>query len=132
MQARSRGADQVPVEVVYVIPREGAPLYVDMVAIPVDAPHPNNAHAFLEHIMEPKVIAAITNVVRRERQCSIAAVRHGGTSERPLGVPAERGVRETVAGKGLVAGNRARGGARLDEDRSRQLDFGGDGGPAGS
>jgi putrescine transport system substrate-binding protein len=50
-------------EVNYVIPREGAPSYFDTVAIPVDAPHPQNAHAFLNFLMEPEVIAGVTNSV---------------------------------------------------------------------
>ena len=63
-QARTRGAGAAkPVEVVYVIPKEGAPLWCDMVAIPADAPHPENAYAFLDYLMEPQVMAAITNAV---------------------------------------------------------------------
>jgi putrescine transport system substrate-binding protein len=31
--------------------------------IPSDAPHPGNAHAFINYLMEPKVIAAISNEV---------------------------------------------------------------------
>jgi putrescine transport system substrate-binding protein len=63
-QARVRGAEAAePVDVVYVIPREGAPLWSDMVAIPVDARHPDNAYAFLNYLMEPEVIAGVTNVV---------------------------------------------------------------------
>jgi len=63
-QARVRGREAAePVDVVYVIPKEGAPLWSDMVAIPRDAPHPESAYAFLDYLMEPKVIAAITNTV---------------------------------------------------------------------
>ena len=63
-QARSRGAQaEAPVEVVYVIPKEGAMIWFDMLAIPTDAPHPENAYAFLDYLMEPKVIADITNAV---------------------------------------------------------------------
>ena len=63
-QARSRGAQaESPVEVVYVIPKEGAMIWFDMLAIPTDAPHPQNAYAFLDYLMEPKVIADITNAV---------------------------------------------------------------------
>ena len=62
LQARARGASAVrPVEVDYVIPKEGAPLYSDTVAIPADAPHPSNVHAFLNFLMEPEVIADISN-----------------------------------------------------------------------
>jgi putrescine transport system substrate-binding protein len=63
-QARHRGAEgEAPVEVVYVIPKEGAPLWTDLVQIPVDAPHPENAHRFIDYLMEPEVIAQITNTV---------------------------------------------------------------------
>jgi putrescine transport system substrate-binding protein len=65
LQARDRGAAaSPPVEVRYVIPREGAPTYLDTAAIPADAPHPDNAHAFLDFLMEPEVIAAISNDIR--------------------------------------------------------------------
>jgi putrescine transport system substrate-binding protein len=63
-QARERGAEAAaPVEVTHVIPKEGAPLWCDMVAIPADAPHPENAYLFMDYLMEPEVIAAITNTV---------------------------------------------------------------------
>jgi len=63
-QARARGAEAAePVDVVYVIPKEGAPLWTDMLAIPSGAPHPEDAYAFIDYLMEPKVIAAITNTV---------------------------------------------------------------------
>lgn len=63
-QARARGAEAAqPVEVVYVIPKEGAPLWSDLVQIPVDAPHPEHALTFIDYLMEPRVIAAITNTV---------------------------------------------------------------------
>ena len=51
------------VEVTYLIPREGAATLFDFLAIPADAPHPENAHAFINYIMEPEVVAAITNYV---------------------------------------------------------------------
>jgi len=63
-QARQRGAEAAaPVELTHVIPKEGAPLWCDMVAIPADAPHPENAYLFLDYLMEPEVIADITNTV---------------------------------------------------------------------
>jgi putrescine transport system substrate-binding protein len=63
-QARNRGAQgETPVEVVYLIPKEGAPLWADLVQIPVDAPHPENAHRFIDYLLEPEVIAEITNTV---------------------------------------------------------------------
>lgn len=65
LQARDRGASAAsPVEVRYVIPREGAPMWFDTAAIPADAPHPDNAHVFLNYLMDPQVIAAISNDIR--------------------------------------------------------------------
>ena len=64
LQARSR-ADEAGkgVEVGYVIPREGAVLWVDVMAIPKDAPNPAAAHAFIDFMLDPKVIADISNSV---------------------------------------------------------------------
>lgn len=44
-----------------VIPKEGTVLWIDCLAIPVDAPHPKNAHRFLNFILRPDIIARITN-----------------------------------------------------------------------
>ncbi len=64
LQARDR-ADEAGkgVEVVYTIPTEGAMMWFDMLAIPVDAPHPDNAHKFIDFLMTPEVMADITNYV---------------------------------------------------------------------
>ena len=50
-------------EVQYLIPKEGAATLFDFLAIPADAPHPDNAHKFINYILEPEVVAAITNYV---------------------------------------------------------------------
>jgi putrescine transport system substrate-binding protein len=64
VQARDRGATAMPpVEVAYVIPVEGTVSWFDTIAIPVDAPHPENAHAFINFLMQPEVIAAVTNEI---------------------------------------------------------------------
>jgi putrescine transport system substrate-binding protein len=64
LQAKSRGAEaEKPVKVAYAIPKEGAIMWFDMLAIPADAPHPNNAHEFLNFIMDPAVAAGISNYV---------------------------------------------------------------------
>jgi putrescine transport system substrate-binding protein len=51
------------VEIAYVIPKEGAVMWFDNLAIPTDAPHPGNAHLFIDYIMEAEVAAAISNYV---------------------------------------------------------------------
>ena len=48
----------------YIVPKEGATLWFDAIAIPVDAPNPENAHALLNHLMDGQVIAKVSNTVR--------------------------------------------------------------------
>jgi putrescine transport system substrate-binding protein len=52
------------VTVRYVAPKEGAQLGFDMLAIPADAPHKDAALAFIDFVLQPDVMAAITNKVR--------------------------------------------------------------------
>jgi len=64
LQARDRAVEaNNNVEVVLTIPREGAVVFVDVMAIPADAPHPHNAHRLIDFLMRPEVIAQITNYV---------------------------------------------------------------------
>jgi putrescine transport system substrate-binding protein len=61
--ADAAAAANAGVEIQYVIPKEGAGTLFDFLAIPSDAPHPDNAHKFINYILEPQVVAAITNYV---------------------------------------------------------------------
>ena len=64
MQAAARAEEaKNGVVVDYVIPKEGALIFYDMLAIPADAKHPENAHAFINYLMKPDVIAKISNFV---------------------------------------------------------------------
>jgi len=45
------------------VPKTGGILFMDTMAIPADARHPNNAHLFINYILRPEVAAAITNEV---------------------------------------------------------------------
>lgn len=64
LQARDRAAEaNNGVIVNYVAPDEGALMWFDQMAIPADAPHPENAHAFLNYIMKPEVAAKASNYV---------------------------------------------------------------------
>lgn len=58
MRAKEAGLD---IELAYTIPQEGSVSWVDGAYIPSDAPHPDNAHLFLDFLMRPEVIAAISN-----------------------------------------------------------------------
>ncbi len=52
-----------PYDVVYVIPQEGAEMFLDMMAIPKDAPHIENAHVLIDFLLRPEIMARITNYV---------------------------------------------------------------------
>ncbi len=64
LQARDR-ADEAGngVQVALAIPREGAIISTDVMAIPADAAHPGNAHKFIDFLLQPDVIAGITDYV---------------------------------------------------------------------
>lgn len=64
IQAKVRAAEAGRgVRVEYVIPREGAQVGWDALAIPVDAPNKEGAHAFIDFLMTPEAIAGVTNHV---------------------------------------------------------------------
>ncbi|HTV31004.1 MAG TPA: polyamine ABC transporter substrate-binding protein [Xanthobacteraceae bacterium] len=50
-------------EIHYAIPKEGAPLWFDNLAIPKDAPHVAEAHELINYLLEPQVAAKNTNFV---------------------------------------------------------------------
>jgi putrescine transport system substrate-binding protein len=63
-QARKRAAEaKNGVEIGIFLPKEGAAFNIDVMAIPKDAPHPDNAHKFIDYILEPQVVAKITTAV---------------------------------------------------------------------
>ncbi|MCA1297649.1 polyamine ABC transporter substrate-binding protein [Stappia indica] len=64
LQARDRAAEaDNGVTIAYSIPKEGAMMWFDNMAIPADAPHVEEAHAFLNYIMKPEVVAKATDYV---------------------------------------------------------------------
>jgi len=63
-QARSRAEEaKNGVELAYAIPKEGTQMWFDQMAIPADAPHPEEALEFLNYMMKPEVIAKSSNYV---------------------------------------------------------------------
>jgi putrescine transport system substrate-binding protein len=50
-------------DIEYVIPSEGAAIWVDMLAIPAVSQRQASAHAFINYLLRPEVIAKITNLV---------------------------------------------------------------------
>ena len=64
LQARDRAAEaDNGVEIEYHAPTEGALMWFDQMAIPVDAPNPEGAHVFLNFIMDAQNMAAASNYV---------------------------------------------------------------------
>jgi putrescine transport system substrate-binding protein len=64
IQARNRASEaESGVEIAFRIPREGAQMSIDMLGIPADAVHPENALKFIDYILRPEVIAGISNAV---------------------------------------------------------------------
>lgn len=51
------------INIEYVNPKEGAQMWFDQMAIPADAPNADNAHKFLNYIMDAKVMAKAVNYV---------------------------------------------------------------------
>ncbi len=64
LQARDR-ADEADngVEIAYNAPSEGALMWFDQMAIPVDAPNPSGAHTFLNFILDAQNMADASNYV---------------------------------------------------------------------
>ena len=64
LQARDRAAEaENGVNIEYYAPKEGALMWFDNMAIPVDAPNPDAAHKFLNFIMDAQNMAAASNYV---------------------------------------------------------------------
>jgi putrescine transport system substrate-binding protein len=64
VQARNRAKEaKNGIKIDYVIPDEGSLLWFDMLAIPRDAPNVANAHLFIDYLMNPRVIANVSNFI---------------------------------------------------------------------
>lgn len=61
-QARAEEANNGN-EIAYSIPKEGTEIWFDMLLIPSDAKHADNAHKFINFLLRPDIIADITNYV---------------------------------------------------------------------
>jgi len=65
VQARARSAEAgTGLRLRYFVPSEGSLIVIDMMAIPADAPHPHNAQLWMNFLMQPQVMAGITNAVK--------------------------------------------------------------------
>jgi putrescine transport system substrate-binding protein len=63
-QARNRAAEaKKGVNIAYTIPKEGGALWFDMLAIPKDSANVKEAHAFINYLLKPEVIAQVSDSV---------------------------------------------------------------------
>ncbi|MCB2255071.1 polyamine ABC transporter substrate-binding protein [Pseudomonas chlororaphis] len=51
------------VKIAYAIPKEGSNLWFDLLAIPADSSNPKKAHAFINYLLDPQVIAKVSAAV---------------------------------------------------------------------
>ncbi|MGE0746119.1 MAG: extracellular solute-binding protein [Rhodospirillales bacterium] len=94
VQARSRAREANAAYAIGVaLPKEGAAFNIDVMAIPKDAPHPGNAHLFIDHLLAPANIAAVSarigyaNAVTAATPLLPAAVRDDPVIYPPPGFP---------------------------------------------
>jgi putrescine transport system substrate-binding protein len=60
--SKTRAAEAgLKLNLAYNVPKSGAGLWVDVWVVPVDAPHPEAAHAFINYMMDPEVAAKCVN-----------------------------------------------------------------------
>ncbi|MDO6962613.1 polyamine ABC transporter substrate-binding protein [Rhizobium alvei] len=65
LQAKTRAEEaKNGVNIDYVIPKEGTYMWFDNLAIPADAKNIDEAHAFINYLMKPEVIAKASNYVQ--------------------------------------------------------------------
>jgi putrescine transport system substrate-binding protein len=63
-QAKARAAEAGKgMNIAYAIPKEGGALWFDMLAIPKDAANARDAHAFINYLLKPEVIAQVSDYV---------------------------------------------------------------------
>lgn len=76
--ARSRAIEnKSDNQIEVLLPKTGGLIFFDSLAIPKDAKHPNNAHAFIDYFLRPEVSASLTNELSyaTANKASIAKVK---------------------------------------------------------
>ena len=89
-------------------PGSGPHLFFDMLAIPADAPNPEAAHAFIDFLLRPEVMAAVTSHVRYPNAVPDEPAAGGpGGARRPERLSARRGARRGLRPRHPAARGRA-------------------------
>jgi putrescine transport system substrate-binding protein len=96
LQARNRAAAAAQKRVIaYAIPNQGSMLWIDVAAVPKDAPNPDTANRFIDFMLDPKVAAASSD---------LTGYANGNTAATPL-------MDKSISGNPLIylsADNRAK------------------------
>jgi len=73
------------------MPKTGGVIFMDTMAIPVDAPHPGNAHKWIDYILRAEVHASLTNKVfyANPNKASLKFVKPNVASDRTVFPPEE-------------------------------------------
>lgn len=90
--ARARAIEAKSGQVIEaLVPPQGATLFFDTMAIPADAPHPRNAHLFINYILRPEVHASLTNKVfyANPNKASLPFVQKAVAANRTIFLSAE-------------------------------------------
>ncbi|MBN8631108.1 MAG: polyamine ABC transporter substrate-binding protein [Rhodobacterales bacterium] len=60
--AKARATEAgIDINLAYFVPKTGAPAWFDLWCVPSDSGNVDNAHAFIDYLLQPEVIAACTN-----------------------------------------------------------------------
>ena len=92
LQARDRAAEAGQGHVIkYSIPKEGTIIWFDTMAVPNDAPHPENAFAFINFMQRPEIAAANSNFINyaNGNSASFMLVDEGVRNDPAIYPPAE-------------------------------------------
>ena len=113
-QARAR-EDGTGAHLAFTLPKEGSNITYNAFLIPASAPHPEAAHKFLNFILDPKVIAEITNDIHYGND-NLAARPYVDKSDlaRPGDLPAARAASRLYLPGGTRRGLRPRAHTGLD------------------
>jgi putrescine transport system substrate-binding protein len=100
LQARDRAEEAgTGHSIRYSIPKEGSVLWITVLAIPRDAPHPQNAHTLINFLQRPDIAAGNSNYVRyaNGNSASLALIDESVKNDRSIYPPPEVRSELTVA-----------------------------------
>ena len=125
LQARDRAAEAGNnINIVYSIPKEGALMWLDAMSIPADAPHPDEAHAFINFMLKPEIAAREFQLhLLRQRQSRLAGAARRGGAQRQGHLPGRGDDGQALHDDGGRSAPAAGDHAHLDGSEDRPVRF---------